>query len=328
MSRSNDTRGSRLTRREFVTGAAAAGAMATWLAADIPAQAQSAAGDPINGGGISCPSGAAGSNCTITNVLTFAQNQGFVGIPSSVNPIIQSQILDPMPTAGNFTGLGDGVNNTGYGFNRAFDTTRNTYTARVDVDATTKDSVNFIYSWNREDVLRPDVDDSGFTPSPDVTQYAANLQLTLAYRRMITNNLVNDFRWGRFTNEVPFDRISDYPQYFLSTGLSTTTGAGLLGGLITNPVNVFMDQGRNNEVTTFADNANWIFRDHSFRFGGLYQKYEVNSYNDFGIVPHYIIGNTSVDTATNTTFTNNNFPNPGGAANTSIINSTQLAQVN
>ena len=293
---------------------------------------RAAAGDPINSGGISCPSGAAGSSCTISNVLTFAQGQGFAGIPGTINPVIQSRILDAMPAAGNFTGLGDNVNTTGYSINRAFNTTRNTYTARFDVDPTSKDSVSFIYSWNREDVLRPDVDDTGFTPSPDVTQFAETLQLTAAYRRIITNNLVNDFRWGRFTSEVPFDRISPYPDFFIGSGvLGTTTGqvgVPLLGGLITNPTNIFMDQGRDTKVTTFADNANWIIGNHALKFGGLYQKYEVNSYNDLGIVPHYHIGNTNVDTATSTTLTNNNFANPGGAANTSIINNTQLAEVN
>jgi hypothetical protein len=305
--------------RTILTPAARGGAF-TFLRA--------AAGDPINSGGVSCPSGAAGSSCTISNVLTFAQGQGLANIPGTINPVIQSRVLDLMPTAGNFTGLGDGVNTTGFALNRAFNTTLDQYTARVDVDPTSKDSVSVIYSYNREDLLRPDVDDSGFTASPDVTQYSANLQLTAAYRRIFSSNIVNDFRWGRFTNEVPFDRISDYPDFYLSTGLSTTTGGALLGGLITNPINVFMDQGRENEVMTFADNVNWIIGDHSLRFGGLYQKYKVNSYNDFGIAPHYIIGNTSVSTATNTTLTNNNFANVGGTAGSSIINATQLGEVN
>ncbi|MFN2501985.1 MAG: carboxypeptidase regulatory-like domain-containing protein [Pyrinomonadaceae bacterium] len=305
--------------RTILTPAARAGAF-TFLRA--------AAGNPINSGGISCPSGAVGSSCTIANVLTFAQSQGLAGIPGTINPVIQSRILNPMPTTGNFTGLGDGVNTTGFALNRSFATSRNTYTARVDVDVTSKDSVNFVYSWNREDVLRPDVDDTGFSPSPDVTQYAENLQLTAAYRRIIRNNLVNDFRWGQFTNEVPFDRISEYPDFFIGSGVlpTTTGGAPLLGGIITNPTNVFMDQGRNNKVTTFADNANWILGNHSLKFGGLYQKYEVKSYNDFGIVQHYHIGTTNVSTATSTTLTNNNFANVGGAG--SIIDNTQLGQVN
>lgn len=296
---------------------------------------RAAAGSPFNANGISCPSGTIGSTCTVGNVLTFAQGQGLSNVPGTINPVIQSRILDLMPTTGNFTGLGDGVNTTGFSLDRQFNTTRDTYTTRVDLDATDKDSFNFVYSWNREDVLRPDVDDTGFTPSPDVTQFSENLQLSFAYRRMITSNLVNEFRWGRFTNEVPFDRISDYPDFFINslpttgtiptTTLSAPTGT-LLGGIITNPINVFMDQGRKNEVTTWADNATWVTGNHSIRFGGLYQKYQVDSYNDFGIVPHYYIGNTNVSTATNTILTNNNFANVGGAG--SVINATQLAQVN
>lgn len=294
---------------------------------------RAAAGTPINSGGIVCPNGnahttAAPSLCTVTNVLAFAQSQGFTNIPSSISPIMQSRVLSLMPTEGNFTGLGDGINTTGYAFNRKSDQTREIYTTRVDVDATERDSVNVVYSWNREDNLRPDVDDTGFSESPDVTQFAENLQLSVAYRRVITNNLVNEVRYGRFTNDVPFDRISDYPDYFIGTGAlpTTTGGAPLMGGIITNPINVFMDQGRQNEVTSWIDNASWTRGNHSIRFGGVYQKYEVNSYNDFGIVPHYHIGTTNVTQATSTTFTNNNFPNQGGAG--SIINATQLGQVN
>lgn len=288
---------------------------------------RAAAGDPINNGTLSCPSGAVGSTCTISNILTFAQAQGFQNIPSTINPIIQNQVLALLPTAGNFTGLGDGLNTTGYALNRAFNTTRSTYTFRGDVDITQKDSVNLVYSWNREDVLRPDVDDTGFTASPDVTQYAENEQVTLAYRRIISSNFVNEFRYGRFKNEVPFDRISEYSNFYIGAGpVTTTSGQGLLAGLITNPTNVFMDQGRFNRVTTFADNANLVIGNHALKFGGLFQKYEVNSYNDFGIVQYYNIGTTSVNTATNTTFTTNNFANVGGTG--SVINSTQLGAAN
>lgn len=288
---------------------------------------RAAAGSPINSGGISCPSGNVGSICTVNNILQFAQAQGFQGIPSTINPVIQQQILSLLPTQGNTTGLGDELNTTGFALNRRFDTSRNTYTTRIDLDATDKDSFNFVYSWNREDVLRPDVDDTGFTPSPDVTQYAENAQYTFAYRRIFTSNFVNDFRFGLFTNEVPFARISPYPDYIIGAGPVTTTGGqGLLAGIITNPQNAFLDQGRNNKVTTFANNANLIFGDHSFRFGGIYQKYKVESYNDFGIFPSYRLGTTSATTATNTTLTTNNFANVGGTG--SIINTTQLATAN
>ena len=267
------------------------------------------AGDPFTNGALSCPSGAVGSNCTISNILTFAQQQGFAGIPSSINPIIQEQVLSVLPATGNFTGVGDGLNTTGYRFNRSADTTRHSYTGRGDVDLTRNDSVSFIYNWNKEDNLRPDVDPTGYSVIPDASQFAANEQVTIAYKRIIGSSFANDFRFGKFENEVPFDRTSDYPSYYISTGLATTTGTLPLG--ISSPVNIFMDQGRNNKVITFSDNATWSFSNHSIKFGGLYQKYEVNSYNDYGIVPHYYLGTTAVDAATNTTFTNDNFSNVG-----------------
>jgi hypothetical protein len=284
---------------------------------------RAAAGSVINSGGISCPSGAVGSICTVSNIFTFAQGLGFPNIASGVNPVIQQLVLDPMPTAGNTPG-GDSLNTTGYGFNRAFDTTRKTYTGRFDVDATSKDSVSFVYSWNKENVLRPDVDTGNFTPSPDVTQYSKNKTATISYRRVISNNIVNEGRWGIFTSEVPFDRISDYPAYFLGSQGTQSLGA-VLGngvnnqtapGLIEQP-NIFTDQGRNNKLFALADNVSWVVGKHSLKFGGQFQLYKVNSYNDVLTVPNYILGVTP-----STIFTTGHFANTGGTG--SLINTTSL----
>lgn len=282
------------------------------------------AGNPINSGGISCPAGTVGSVCTVSNILTFAQAQGFQGIPNSIDPIIQSQVLDPMPTVGNTAGIGDGLNTTGYALNRRFDTTRKTYTTRIDVDVTEKDSVNVVFSWNKENVLRPDVDTVGFDPNPDVTQFSKNKTGVATYRRIVTDNIVNEARWGIFTSQVPFDRISDYPAFFLG-GQGTTSSTTGLAGLVPQP-NIFLDQGRNNKLYSAADNVNWIVGKHSLKFGGQFQLYKVNSYNDVLIVPNYIIGVTNVNPATSTTLTTGNFPNQGGAG--SIIDSSQLATAN
>lgn len=284
---------------------------------------RNAAGDPINAGGISCPSGAVGSTCTVGNVLTFAQAQGLVGIPSTIDSTIQARVLAPMPTAGNTATAGDGRNTTGFQLNRASNTTLGTYTFRGDVDLTQKDSVSGTYSWNREDVLRPDVDTATFTASPNVTQFAENEQITLSYRRVIANNIVNEFRWGRFKNNVQFDRISGSPAFLLQT--PGTTSGTIAGGLIGNPEDIFQDQGRINRVTTFADNLNWIVGKHSLKFGGQYQKYEVNSFNDAFIIPGYNIGLSGAFTGL---LTQTNFVNTGGAAGTSLVDANSLATAN
>ena len=303
--------------RTILTPAARSGTF-TFLRAAPPA---GSTGNPINSGGISCPSGATGSVCTVTNILTFAQSQGILGIPNSVNPIIQSQVLAPMPTAGNTTG-GDGLNTTGYGFNRRFDTTRETYTTRIDVDITSRDTLTGVYSWNKENVLRPDVDTANYTESPDVTQYSLNKTLTVTYRRVVSNTMVNELRYGIFTSEVPFARISPYPEFFL--GPQGTT-SGTLAGLITQP-NIFLDQGRNNKLYNWADNFNWILGKHSLKFGGQMQLYKVNSYNDVLIVPNYIIGPSAVVApgVNNTNLTTGSFPNScTPACTTSVISTAQ-----
>ncbi len=282
---------------------------------------RAAAGSVINAGGISCPDGAAGSICTISNILTFAQAQGFTGIPGTIDPLIQSLVLSPMPTAGNATG-GDSLNTTGYGFNRRADVTRRTTTTRFDVDWTPKDTVNAVFNWNKENNLRPDVDTTGFGVIPDVSQYSKNKSFVLTYRRILSASMVNEVRWGIFTSEVPFKRTTPYPAFFL--GPQGTT-SGTLAGIIDQP-NIFLDQGRNNKLFNIADNFNWVVGNHSLKFGAQFQRYKVNSYNDVLTVPNYIIGNTNLSPATTTTFTTGMFVNTGGTG--SLINTTQLGTAN
>ena len=277
------------------------------------------AGNPVNGGGISCPSGAIGSICSVSNILAFAQAQGFSGIPSSIDPIIQSLVINPMPTAGNAAGFGDSLNTTGYAFNRRFDTTRKTYTGRFDVDVTEKDTASVVYSWNKENVLRPDVDTTGFSSVPDVTQFSKNKTFTASYRRIVSNSIVNEIRFGLFTSEVPFHRTTPNPAFFLG-GQGTTSALGGLAGLVDQP-NIFLDQGRNNKLFSTADNLNWVVGNHSLKFGGQVQRYKVASYNDVLIVPNYIIGPITVAvTGAATSFVSSNFQG--------LIGTSQLATAN
>lgn len=272
------------------------------------------AGSPITSGQIICPSGAAGSVCTVPNILSFAQSQGIAGIPSTIDPIINSRILSRLPSQGNSTGVGDALNTTGFTLNRQSDQELDTYTTRIDVDATDKDTFSAVFSYNDELNLRPDVDPAGFSSSPDVVQTSTNKTLSLTYRRIITDTIVNEARYGIFTSEVPFARVSDRPEFFLGT--ASTTNDTLLAGLITNPDNIFLDQGRNNKTFTIADNLNWIVGKHSLKFGGQFQKYKINSYNDVQIIPNYVIGTNPAATLTTTSF---------GAAG---INTTQLGTAN
>ncbi len=255
--------------------------------------------------------------CTISDILGFARNTlNNSTIPSAIDPIIIQRVLGILPATGNTTG-GDSLNTTGFALNRRQDSSRNTYTTRIDVDATEKDSVSGVFSYNKEDNLRPDVDTTGFGVVPDVSQLSTNKSFTISYRRILSSSMVNEARWGIFTSEVPFVRTNPIPDYFLGPAGTTST---TLAGLISQPDNVFLDQGRNNKLFSAADNFNWVVGNHSLKFGGQFQLYKVNSYNDVLIVPNYIIGNTSVGTST--TFSTTNFSAIGG------INTNQLGTGN
>lgn len=304
----NDPRSSRFTRT-ILTPSARAGAFTFNRAT---------AGNPITTGQINCPSGAVGSVCTVPNILSFAQSVGFAGIPSTTDPLIQSRILSRIPTQGNTTG-GDSLNTTGFALNRRQDSLLDTYTTRIDIDATEKDSVNGVFSYNFENNFRPDVDPAGFGVVPDAVQTSKNKSLSLTYRRIISNNIVNEARYGIFTNEVPFSRVSARPSFFL--GSPGTVNGALLAGLISNPDNIFLDQGRNNKTYTLADNLNYIAGKHSLKFGGQFQKFKINSFNDVFTIPNFVLGPTTA-----TTLSTNNFANVGGTG--SLINSNQLTTAN
>lgn len=286
---------------------------------------RASAGDPINNvNGLSCPSGAAGSVCTVSNILTFAQAQGFAGIPSVVDPVIQARVISQLPTTSNATG-GDSLNTAGFNLNRRQDTSRNTYTTRIDVDATEKDSFNGVFSYNKDVNLRGDADTTKYTEIPAVTQYSANTTFVLAYRRIFSSNIVNEVRGGVFRSEVPFQKTDPTPDFFpVNAAVSN-----LVAGLVTIPENTFLSQGRNTEGLNFQDNVDWVAGKHSFRFGGQLQYFKVDSYNDARIVPSFTIGTGSATPSfASSNFANTCTPAPCATGSTSIINTTQLATAN
>lgn len=250
-----------------------------------------------------CPSQTIGSVCTIPNLLTWAQSQG-LNVPGTIDSVVLNRVISQIPTESNFTG-GDGINTAGYRFLRRSDQTRNQYSSRFDVDMTDKDSVLFIYNYNKEVNLRPDIDTTGFSIVPAGEQFSDNKQYTGAYRRVFTSNLVNEIRGGLFKTQVPFDGQNNSPSDY---HLSST--------LVSNPQNQFMDQGRFTENWNFQSNGDWIRGNHSFKFGGQLQYMKVDAYNDAGIIPTVSLG-----TNTNTpSLAVSNFANIGGINSAATAN--------
>ncbi|MGE0102755.1 MAG: carboxypeptidase regulatory-like domain-containing protein [Blastocatellales bacterium] len=198
---------------------------------------------------------------------------------TGIDPTIQNRVLSALPTAGNRTDIGDQLNTTGLAFNQPSNQDRNSYTTRLDFDISEKHTINGIYTRNRENNLRPDVDGAqGFFATPVVVQSSTNQLFVAAYRWTPTGRFTNEIRGGTFRSNVPFDRTAAKPDFFIGTPL------------ISNPEVTFLSQGRDTRYYNFQDNAELTLGSHSFRFGGQLQFQEVDAYNEAGIVPTFNLG--------------------------------------
>ncbi|NOT48566.1 MAG: TonB-dependent receptor, partial [Acidobacteria bacterium] len=265
-----------------------------------------------------CPSGNVNSVCTIPNLLAFGNSNG-LAVPTTIDPVVTARIISQLPTQSNFSG-GDNLNTAGYTLNRQQNQTRNTYTMRFDVDPTEKDNVNVVYSYVNEINLRPDADVNGFSVTPGVIQQSKNKTFVAAYRRILSQSMVNEIRGGLFTSEVPFTRTDPLPNFLFAAGATgllanTFQGGAFTGGSVSNPENTFLNQGRNTKAFNFQDNADLIWGKHSLRFGGQLQYFKVNSYNDGGIVPRVVINGGNGTPS----FTQANFSSIGGISPTQLI---------
>ena len=245
------------------------------------------------------PTSSVTSICTVSNILQFGVGKG-LNVPTTIDPIIQARILSQLPTESNASG-GDGLNTAGFALNRQSDQERTTLSTRFDVDVNDKNSFNLVYSWNLESNLRDDTDSTGFGVTPRYTQTSENRTLSVAVRSVLSNNIVNEVRGGGFFSNVPWflnSAASPFPDYLLAVPL------------VTNPENSNSIQGRETGNKTIMDNVDWIVGNHNLRFGGQYQRFRVNAYDEFGMIPTYTISTTTATPQ----FLSSNFP--GGISTT------------
>src|SRR5262245_44396832 len=255
----------------------------------------------------------AGATRTI-NLLSLA------GI-TAIDPVVNSRILSAMPAVGNRTDIAntDNLNTTGFSFRQPNNQDRNSYVTRIDYDISEKHTINGVFTYNKENNLRPDVDgNDGFAPIPATVQSSANKLFVLAYRWTPTARLTNEVRGGTFRSAVPFDRTTDKPAFFITPPAVNPNLAVTATNptFISNPEVTFLDQGRNTRYNNFQDNAELNFGSHALRFGGQLQFQEVDATNEAGIVPNFTLGTNP------NTLTLKADPFPGG------ISSAQLNTAN
>src|SRR5215813_792279 len=213
---------------------------------------------------------------------------------TAIDPVVNSRILSAMPAVGNRTDIAgvDNLNTTGFSFRQPNNQDRNSYVTRIDYDISEKHTINGVFTYNKENNLRPDVDgNDGFSPTPVTVQSSTNKLFVLAYRWTPTARLTNELRGGTFRSGVPFDRTTDKPAFFITPPtLNNQPLAANNPTIISNPEVTFLDQGRNTRYNNFQDNAELNFGSHALRFGGQLQFQEVDATNEAGIVPNFTLG--------------------------------------
>jgi hypothetical protein len=235
-------------------------------------------GQPLNGVPIGTPQ-------TITNLLQFARDQNINGaatLPTGIDSVIQSRFLSRIPQ-GNAAVAGDGFNTTGFQFNAQQNQDRNAYATRVDYEINEQNTVFGVYTYNKENNLRPDADAAqsnnfGFNAVPSVIQFSENQLVSVAWRYTPKPNLTNELRGGFFKSVVPFNRTTANPGFFLNLGVIDSPEVG------------FQTQGRNTLGINVQDNATWTLGNHTLTFGFQSQLFYVDAYNEAGIVPVYNLG--------------------------------------
>jgi hypothetical protein len=197
-------------------------------------------------------------------------------------------------------------NTGGYLFNQASNRTRNNVTGKFDYVMSTKSTITATYAWNGDLLDRPDVNTTGYTPIPLVTNNDKVNLLSTAWRYNPIPNLTNELRFG-------FDFA---PALFIST---ENFGTSIIGAtLFSTPVATFRSQGRYTNTYNYADNGSYQRGKHNIQFGFQLQRDYTNPYNDAGITPTYNVGISSANTFG---LTNTQLP---GASSTDIATANSL----
>jgi hypothetical protein len=218
----------------------------------------------------------AGFNLTGANQTSFNNAGGVL----TVDPIIQSRLLNNLPTTAN--GIITGTNYLqDVNFNRSNGGRRNAYSSRFDFNVNDRNSFNFVYKYNFDDNQRADIAGSAFSTTPFVTQGGPTKFFVGAYRTTIGNNFSNEVRAG-FQDSRPFFNESNIPTDYI-----------IVGTPFTNPEGSFRAQGRSTFYRNIQDNAVYTIGNHSLRFGGQVEFYDVTSSNLVGTTPTLSISSTA-----------------------------------
>jgi len=195
------------------------------------------------------------------------------------SPIVQ-KLLGLIPAANNATG-------DRYVGSAPRKRELNQFTGRIDHNFSAKDFLFGNFISNRDSRTEPTLQ-GGTLPGSGDLRPAKRYLLALGYTRVITPNVMNEFRAGlnrvhiEFTPEV-LGKLNP-ADFGLNTGSAvfpqiTISGVAQFAGISGATGNAGFPQGRGDTTFQYNDTLSWVTGRHSFKFGGELRRFRNNNFN-------------------------------------------------
>ncbi|HEX8559246.1 MAG TPA: TonB-dependent receptor [Pyrinomonadaceae bacterium] len=234
-------------------------------------------------------------------ILTPAQVAALDPRGIGPNQALLNLINERYPLPNDLT-AGNGINTGGFRFNSPSHRTDNTYTTRIDWNATDRQRVFGRFNIARR--LNTDTTNTvaqQFPTDPETGQIAIEDTTYVVGHNWVANaNLVNDFRFGvsRGVARFPAPFAPAFPNIFGTPAAGT---GGTFGGIgIAAPFADISYQDRTVPVPTIRDDVSWTRGSHNFQFGTQLKPIRQQSslINDFNFVQLGLGGNLTALNAT------------------------------
>ena len=172
-----------------------------------------------------------------------------------VNPAVMNFLNSGYFPQGNSQAVGDGLNTVGYVFSSPVSLIQDWYIAKIDYNLTSDGKQRLSVSGALANVSNPGAQ---YLPgeAPEFTQVNYNKGIIAGYTAVITNNIVNNARYGYVRESVGNIGNSDQQWVYLR-GLTDNSGAITRSNEYQRP------------VQTFSDDVSWAHGRHTFQFGGV-----------------------------------------------------------
>lgn len=232
--------------------------------------------------------GTAQGPCTVTG------NSGDAAVTPGINPGLLALFGSRYPHA-NDLNAGDGINSGGYNFNAPNPYTVNTYTARVDLDLTSKQKLFTRFTFYNLHAINGN--SSIQFPGDPITNPLINKDRSwvIGHNWIISPNLVNQFVYGESRAEA--DALASLTGS-AAPGSDLTVYAGLNWMFPTGISAPYARPGGTsslNPVPTFRDDLSWQKGKHAFQFGGTFRPIRTRSLlaNNIIFTNQGLVGNFS-----------------------------------